>query len=51
MENSAKEGNSPVSETDSIAMSIQSTMKHEKFCGKIGGPSPKAKYDLVTDRV
>ena len=47
--NSAKEGNSPVSETDSIAMSIQSTMKHEKFCGKTGGPSPKAKYDLVTD--
>ena len=25
-------------------------MEHEKFRGKAGGPSPKAKYDLMTDR-
>ncbi len=25
-------------------------MEHEKFCGKAGGPSPKAKYDLMTYR-
>ena len=25
-------------------------MEHEKFRGKEGGPSPKAKYDLMTDR-
>ena len=49
MGNSAIEGNSPVSEIDFIASSIQSTMEHEKFCGNVGGPSPKAKYDLVTD--
>ena len=24
-------------------------MGHVKSCMKIGGPSPKAKYDLVTD--
>ena len=47
--NSAKEGNSPVSEIEHIASSIQSTTEHEKFCGNAGGPSPKAKYDLVTD--
>ena len=28
---------------------IQSTTGHEKSCGKIGGPSPKAKYYLATD--
>ena len=32
-------------------MSIQSTAGHVESCGKEGGPSPKAKYDLVTDRV
>ena len=30
---------------------IQSTAKHVKFRGKQGGPPPKAKYYLVTDRV
>ena len=29
--------------------SIQSTTRHEKPCGKSGGPPPKAKYHLVTD--
>ena len=28
---------------------IQSTARHEKPCGKSGGPPPKAKYSLVTD--
>ena len=28
---------------------IQSTARHEKPCGKSGGPPPKAKYYLVTD--
>ena len=28
---------------------IQSTTGHEKSCGNMGGPSPKAKYSLVTD--
>ena len=28
---------------------IQSTTRHEKSGGKQGGPSPKAKYYLVTD--
>ena len=32
-------------------MEDQSTIEHEKFGGKEGGPSPKAKYDLMTDRV
>ena len=31
-------------------MRIQSTVEHEKFGGNAGGPSPKAKYDLMTDR-
>ena len=30
---------------------IRSTTGHEESGGKEGGPSPKAKYDLVTDRV
>ena len=30
-------------------MRIQSNVGHVKSCVKIGGPSPKAKYDLVTD--
>ena len=29
--------------------SIQRTARHEKPCGKSGGPPPKAKYYLVTD--
>ena len=30
-------------------MGIQSNVGHEESCMKKGGPSPKAKYDLVTD--
>ena len=30
---------------------FQSRTEHVKFGLNIGGPSPKAKYDLVTDRV
>ena len=29
---------------------IQSTTRHVEPCGKSGGPPPKAKYSLVTDR-
>ncbi len=47
----AVEGESPVSETGKGASGIQSTTRHEKPCGKSGGPPPKAKYYLVTDRV
>ena len=32
------------------ASRIQSTTGHEKPCGKPGGPPPKPKYSLVTDR-
>ena len=28
-----------------------STTGHVKPCGNLGGPSPKAKYNLATDRV
>ena len=30
---------------------FQSSTGHEKPGVNVGGPSPKAKYDLVTDRV
>ena len=51
LERLAKQGESPVVETETKHMSIQSTIEHEKFGGNEGGPSPKAKYDLMTDRV
>ena len=50
MEKHGKEGETPVTETELMAVSIRSTTEHEKFRGKAGGPSPKAKYDLMTDR-
>ena len=50
-ERGAKEGDSPVNETEIQLSGIQSTAGHEKPCRKIGGPSPKAKYDLMTDSV
>jgi hypothetical protein len=50
MERSTTEGNSPVSESNEDKDLIQSTTRHEKPCGKQGGPPPKAKYYLVTDR-
>ena len=51
MESWTKESNSLVSEMVGIVVSIQSTTGHVESGGNIGGPSPKAKYDLVTDRV
>ena len=31
--------------------SFQSSTEHEEFGVNVGGPSPKAKYDLMTDSV
>ena len=45
-----EDGESPVGEKRIEKDYIQSTTEHEEFCGKQGGPSPKAKYYLVTDR-
>ena len=33
-----------------ISISLTSTTRHEKPGGNTGGPPPKAKYYLVTDR-
>ena len=49
LERPAKEGNSPVIETLFPPEWILSTAEHEKFRRNPGGPSPKAKYSLVTD--
>ena len=49
LERSAKEGNSPVIEKIFPLKCILSTAEHEKFRWNLGGPSPKAKYSLVTD--
>ena len=50
LESCTEEGESPVGETEKSKDMIQSTTGHEKSCGKQGGPPPKAKYYLVTDR-
>ena len=49
LERSAGVGKSPVGEMTCTPMSILSTAEHEKFRRNPGGPSPKAKYSLVTD--
>ena len=49
MEKPAKEGDSPVSEIYSKASGILSTAEQVEFCGKLPGPSGKAKYSSVTD--
>ena len=49
METDAREGDSPVGETVSAPGAFPSTTGHEKPCGKLGGPSSKAKYEPVTD--
>ena len=49
LERQAIEGNSPVIEKASSPECILSTTEHEKFRRNPGGPSPKAKYSLVTD--
>ena len=51
LESLTEDGDSPVHEKKRSQFSIQSTTEHEKLCGNIGGPSPKAKYYLVTDSV
>ena len=49
LESSSKECDRHVSEIVKDEDMIQSTTRHEKSCGKQGGPPPKAKYYLVTD--
>jgi hypothetical protein len=49
MERSVVEGNNPVVETSFPPEWILSTAGHVKSRRKQGGPSPKAKYYLVTD--
>ena len=50
MERSAIAGNSPFGEMDISSWALfPSTTGHEKSCGNLGGPSPKAKYYLTTD--
>ena len=50
MERPAKEGKGPVGEMERFGKRYQSTTGHVKPGGKQGGPPPKAKYSLVTDR-
>ena len=50
MERRVAEGDSPVSEMSrSFWMEFPSTTGHVESRRKLGGPSPKAKYYLVTD--
>ena len=51
LESTTKGSNSLVDETLTATVVIQSSTGHEKSGVNEGGPSPKAKYDLVTDRV
>ena len=45
----AKEGESPVHESQMWTGGIRSSAGHEEPCVKAGGPPPKAKYHTVTD--
>ena len=50
LERSAVAGESPICEIDkTLWIGFPSTAGHVEPCGKLGGPSPKAKYYLVTD--
>jgi hypothetical protein len=49
LERPTEEGNSPVGKSAFSPEWILSTAEHEKFRRNLGGPSPKAKYSLVTD--
>src|SRR5699024_12538474 len=49
LERPARGGNSPVGERHYAVRCILSTAEHEEFRRNPGGPSPKAKYSLVTD--
>ena len=49
-ERAATEGDSPVGEKIGDSFTVfPSTMGHEESRGKLGGPSPKAKYYSATD--
>ena len=50
LEKSSKESERLVGEDIRILISLTSTTRHEKPGGNMGGPPPKAKYYLVTDR-
>ena len=50
MERPDAEGKIPVGEMDEIKERFRSTTGHVEPGGKAGGPPPKAKYYLVTDR-
>ena len=50
MEKSSIESERLVGKDISVLISLTSTTRHEKPGGKTGGPPPKAKYYLVTDR-
>ncbi len=50
LEKSSIESERLVREDISISISLTSTTRHEKPGGNMGGPPPKAKYYLVTDR-
>ena len=49
LESPAIVGDSPVSETLIHPRGIPSTAGHVESRGKLGGPSPKAKYYSLTD--
>ena len=49
MEKQAVEGDSPVYEIKYHSSRFQSTVGHVESRGKMGGPSSKAKYYLMTD--
>ena len=49
LESPAIEGESPVGGHELSSFWHPSTAGHEKPCGNLGGPPPKAKYYLVTD--
>ena len=49
MERPTIDGDSPVSERADRAIDYLSTTGHEESRGKLGGPPPKAKYQLTTD--
>ena len=49
MEMPTIDGDSPVCEILNHPRVFLSTTRHVKSSGNLGGPSPKAKYYLVTD--
>lgn len=49
LERRAKEGDSPVGETETTSGVYLSKTDHEEFCLKLGSPLSKAKYVIATD--